>query len=150
MNISDPKQQIQDYLAGQMSPEEEKQFDSWLKQNPEGQKLFKQSAKDYQAIRWAGQWDKPDEKQAYAQLQQRLHKHRLYSGLWKYAALFFLLLRYFLLATTHTATASFSFGRIPGESQVPYADSFQRTTGTFSRYSANHQRVVLQSEYPAT
>ena len=48
MNISDPKQQIQDYLAGQMSPEEEKQFDSWLKQNPEGQKLFKQSAKDYQ------------------------------------------------------------------------------------------------------
>ena len=50
MNISDPKQQIQDYLAGQMSPEEEKQFDSWLKQNPEGQKLFKQSAKDYQAI----------------------------------------------------------------------------------------------------
>ena len=92
MNISDPKQQIQDYLAGQMSPEEEKQFDSWLKQNPEGQKLFKQSAKDYQAIRWAGQWDKPDEKQAYAQLQQRLHKHRLYSGLWKYAALFFLLL----------------------------------------------------------
>lgn len=40
MNISDPKQQIQDYLAGQMSPEEEKQFDSWLKQNPEGQKLF--------------------------------------------------------------------------------------------------------------
>ena len=42
MNISDPKQQIQDYLAGQMSPEEEKQFDSWLKQNPEGQKLFKQ------------------------------------------------------------------------------------------------------------
>ena len=63
MNISDPKQQIQDYLAGQMSPEEEKQFDSWLKQNPEGQKLFKQSAKDYQVIRWAGQWDKPDEKQ---------------------------------------------------------------------------------------
>ena len=52
MNISDPKQQIQDYLAGQMSPEEEKQFDSWLKQNPESQKLFKQSAKDYQAIRW--------------------------------------------------------------------------------------------------
>ena len=44
MNISDPKQQIQDYLAGQMSPEEEKQFDSWLKQNPESQKLFKQSA----------------------------------------------------------------------------------------------------------
>ncbi|WP_046402554.1 hypothetical protein, partial [Odoribacter sp. N15.MGS-14] len=92
MNISDPKQQIQDYLAGQMSPEEEKQFDSWLKQNPESQKLFKQSAKDYQAIRWTEQWDKPDEKQAYAQLQQRLHKHRLYSGLWKYAALFFLLL----------------------------------------------------------
>ena len=74
MNISDPKQQIQDYLAGQMSPEEEKQFDSWLKQNPESQKLFKQSAKDYQAIRWTEQWDKPDEKQAYAQLQQRLHK----------------------------------------------------------------------------
>ena len=73
MNISDPKQQIQDYLAGQMSPEEEKQFDSWLKQNPESQKLFKQSAKDYQAIRWTEQWDKPDEKQAYAQLQQRLH-----------------------------------------------------------------------------
>ena len=68
MNISDPKQQIQDYLAGQMSPEEEKQFDSWLKQNPESQKLFKQSAKDYQAIRWTEQWDKPDEKQAYAQL----------------------------------------------------------------------------------
>lgn len=92
MNISDPKQQIQDYLAGQMSPEEEKQFDSWLEQNPEGQKLFKQSAKDYQMIRWTEQWDIPDEKQAYTQLKHRLYKHRLYTGLWKYAALFFLLL----------------------------------------------------------
>ena len=52
-------------------------------------------------------------------------------------------LRYFLLATTHTATASFSFGRIPGESQVPYADSFQRTTGTFSRYSASQLEQIV-------
>ncbi len=43
MNISDPKQQIQDYLAGQMNPEEEKQFDSWLKQNRSQPKSGKDS-----------------------------------------------------------------------------------------------------------
>lgn len=94
MNTPDPKQQIRDYLAEQMTPEEEKRFDSWLGQNPEARKLFKRSAKTYQAIRWTAQWDRPDDRQAYAQLKQRLHRHRrrLRIRLRKYAALFFLLL----------------------------------------------------------
>ncbi len=91
MKISDPREYIQDYLAGQMNPEEEKQFNTWLKQSPEDQKLFKQLAKDYQVIRWTAQWEQPAEEQAYTQLKLRLQRRHFRIRLWKYAALLFLL-----------------------------------------------------------
>lgn len=90
--MQDEYQQIIDYLSDELSEEEKAAFETSLKENPEKQELFKQTAKNFHSIRWAETWDNLDEKEAYNRLQKRLHQRKLRIQFMKYAALFVCLL----------------------------------------------------------
>ena len=90
--MQDDYQQMLDYLSGELDAEGKASLEASLKEDVRKQELFKQTTKDFHAVRWSATWDAPDEDEAYARLHKRLHKHRLYLQVMRYAAVFVLLL----------------------------------------------------------
>lgn len=90
--MQDDYQQILDYLSDELDAKEKASLEASLKEDDRKQELFKQTAKNFHAVRWSATWDSPNEDEAYARLHKRLYKHRLYLRVMRYAAIFILLL----------------------------------------------------------
>ncbi|WP_222860555.1 MULTISPECIES: FecR domain-containing protein [Butyricimonas] len=77
---------IREYLSGELSETEEREFDEWLAGDMDAQRIFKERAKQYHLIRWARRWDAIDDGEARKQVVGRVHRRRLRIGFIRYAA----------------------------------------------------------------
>jgi len=77
---------IREYLSGELSETEEREFDEWLAGDMDAQRIFKERVKQYHLIRWARRWDAIDDDEARKQVVGRVRRRRLRIGFIRYAA----------------------------------------------------------------
>lgn len=109
----DEQQRITDYLSGDMTPDEQRQFNEWLAEHPKHEQSFRRLARTWLRVKWAKQWGAPDERQAYEQVARRLRRHRIRLNASRYAAVAILLL----------ASGLFLLLNQPAEQTLPLANT---------------------------
>ena len=77
---------IREYLSGELSEKEEREFNEWLVGDVEAQRIFKERVKQYDLIRWAKRWEYIDDEVARKQVVGRVRRYRLKIGFVRYAA----------------------------------------------------------------
>ncbi|MFR7875669.1 MAG: hypothetical protein ACLU4J_04280 [Butyricimonas paravirosa] len=77
---------IREYLSGELSEKEEREFNEWLVGDVEARRIFKERVKQYDLIRWAKRWEYIDDEVARKQVVDRVRRYRLKIGIAGYAA----------------------------------------------------------------
>ncbi|MFR5656716.1 MAG: hypothetical protein ACLUDU_01360 [Butyricimonas faecihominis] len=77
---------IREYLSGELSEKEEREFNEWLVGDVEARRIFKERVKQYDLIRWAKRWEYIDDEVARKQVVGRVRRYRLKIGFVRYAA----------------------------------------------------------------
>lgn len=86
MNRDEKEIRIREYLSGELSQAEEREFNEWLTGDMDAQRIFKERVKQYHLVRWARRWEAIDDDVARRQVVGRVHRHRLRIGFIRYAA----------------------------------------------------------------
>ena len=77
---------IREYLSGELSKAEEREFNEWLAGDMDAQRIFAERVKEFHLVRWAKRWEAIDNDEARKQVVGRVRRHRLRVGIVRYAA----------------------------------------------------------------
>ena len=86
MDKNEKEIRIREYLSGELSEVDEREFNEWLGGDAEAQRIFKERVKQYHLIRWAERWEMIDDNEARKRVVARVRRHRSRIGLIRYAA----------------------------------------------------------------
>lgn len=86
MNKDEKEMRIREYLSGELSKAEEREFNEWLAGDMDAQRIFAERVKEFHLVRWAKRWEAIDNDEARKQVVGRVRRHRLRVGIVRYAA----------------------------------------------------------------
>ena len=86
MNKDEKEMRIREYLSGELSEKEEREFNEWLAGDMDAQRIFAERVKEFHLVRWAKRWEAIDNDEARKQVVGRVRRHRLRIGIVRYAA----------------------------------------------------------------
>ena len=85
MTREEKEEYIRKRLSRELSREEERAFDRWLREDAEACRLFRRAVRQWQRIRWADWWGEVDERRAVERVMRRIRRRLLVVRL-RYAA----------------------------------------------------------------
>ena len=86
MDKNEKEIRIREYLSGELSKAEEREFNEWLDGDADAQRIFKERVKQYHLIRWTERWEAIDDEMARKRVVDRVRRHRWRVGFMRYAA----------------------------------------------------------------
>ena len=67
MNKDEKEMRIREYLSGELSKAEEREFNEWLAGDMDAQRIFAERVKEFHLVRWAKRWEAIDNDEARKQ-----------------------------------------------------------------------------------
>lgn len=86
MDKNEKEIRIREYLSGELSKAEEREFNEWLDGDADAQRIFKERVKQYHLIRWMERWEAIDDEMARKRVVDRVRRYRWRVGFMRYAA----------------------------------------------------------------